>query len=113
METPGDFPRKMCFEVFGSDRIAAFNIQMGELLTVSIDIDAHEYNGRWYNQIRAFKVDRGTTAQQPAAAVQPPFGQPAPVAAPFGAQPQQPVAAPFPPQQPTMNAMGEDEQLPF
>ena len=50
------YPRKMVFEVFGVDRIASFNIQAGQLLTVSFDIDAHEYNGRWYNTIRAWRV---------------------------------------------------------
>lgn len=34
------------------------NIQMGETLTVSFDIDAHEYNGRWFNDISAWKVER-------------------------------------------------------
>ena len=56
IETFEQFPKKCVFEVFGSDRIAQFNIQAGQSLTVSIDIDAHEYNGRWYNQVRAWKV---------------------------------------------------------
>ena len=36
-------------------------------MTVSFDIDAHEYNGRWYNSIRAWKVLHGTGAPAPAA----------------------------------------------
>ena len=58
LETMEQYPRKMMFNVFGADRIAQFNIQMGETLTVSFDIDSREYNGRWYNDIRAWKVDR-------------------------------------------------------
>ena len=46
------------FDVFGADKIASFNIQSGEELTVSFDVDAHEYNGRWFNSIRAWKVER-------------------------------------------------------
>lgn len=103
LETPGDYPRKMVFEVFGSDRIQQFNIQQGELLTVSFDIDAHEYNGRWFNGIRAFRVDRGTT--QPTAAPQPMAEQ---VAPPFATA--QPTMAP---QQPQIPAGGADETLPF
>ena len=49
----------MCFNVFGADKIAQFNIQAGDELTVSFDINAREYNGRWYNDIRAWKVERG------------------------------------------------------
>ena len=41
LETTTDrFPRKMMFEVFGSDKIQQFNIQVGEMLRVSFDIDA-------------------------------------------------------------------------
>ena len=69
IEDHGQYPRKMCFDVFGADKIAQFNIQMNEELTVSFDVDAREYQGRWYNSIRAWKVDR-VAAQQPAAAPQ-------------------------------------------
>lgn len=59
LETTTDrFPRKMVFEVFGSDKIQQFNIQVGEMVRVSFDIDAREYQGRWYNSIRAWNVDR-------------------------------------------------------
>ena len=64
LETQEQYPRKMCFNVFGSDKIAQFNIQAGEELTVSFDINAREYNGRWYNDIRAWKVERGSAAPQ-------------------------------------------------
>ena len=62
LEVPGEFPRKLVFDVFGVDRLQAFNIQIGELLTVHFDIDAHEYNGRWFNDVRAFRIDRGQVA---------------------------------------------------
>lgn len=62
LEVPGDFPRKLVFDVFGVDRLNAFNIQVGELLTVHFDIDAHEYNNRWFNDVRAFRIDRGQAA---------------------------------------------------
>ena len=64
LETQEQYPRKMCFNVFGSDKIAQFNIQAGEEMTVSFDINAREYNGRWYNDIRAGKVERGSAAPQ-------------------------------------------------
>ncbi len=48
----------MCFEVFGADKIEQFNIQMGEELTVSFDVDARQWNDRWFNSIRAWKVER-------------------------------------------------------
>lgn len=66
LETQEQYPRKMCFDVFGADKIDQFAIQIGEQLTVSFDIDAREYQGRWYNSIRAWKVER-VAAQDPSA----------------------------------------------
>ncbi len=79
METIAEqYPRKMCFEVFGADRIQSCNIQLGETLRVRFDIDAHEYNGRWYNTIRAFAVDRNLEAPASAPASAVPGGVPLP-----------------------------------
>ena len=66
IETHEQYPKKLCFDVFGADRLAQFNIQSGEELLVSFDIDAHEYQGRWFNSIRAWKVER-VGAQGPVA----------------------------------------------
>lgn len=66
IEVPGQYPRKCAFTVFGEDRINQFNIQNGEEVTVQFDIDAREYNGRWYNDFRAYNVIRGQQTSQPA-----------------------------------------------
>jgi len=50
------YPRKMMFNLWG-DKIDQFNIQEGQAVRVSFDIDCREYNGRWYNDIRAWKVE--------------------------------------------------------
>lgn len=63
--TDGQFPRHCVFRVFGEDRLRQFNIQVGQMLTVSFDIDAHEYQGRWFNDISAWRVQ---AAQAQAAA---------------------------------------------
>lgn len=100
LETMEQYPRKCLFEVFGSDKIAQMNIQVGQLLTVSFDIDAHEYNGRWYNQIRAWRaVPYDPNA--PVAAAATAEGTPFPPAQPAAAAP---ADAPFPPAQPSAAA---------
>jgi len=79
----GQYPRRMCFEVFGADRIAQFNIQVGQELRVSFDIDANQWQDRWFNRIRAWKVEPATASapvQQPQPEV--PVPPPAPTAAP-------------------------------
>lgn len=58
IETQEQYPKKMAFDVFGADRIASFSIHSGEVVNVSFDIDAHEYQGRYFNQIRAWNVTK-------------------------------------------------------
>ena len=82
IETQEQYPKKMAFDVFGADRIANFSIQFGEVINVSFDIDAHEYQGRYFNQIRAWnvtKVSQQSTAQASAGVSQPsaPYNPPA------------------------------------
>lgn len=115
IETHDTYPRKMMFEVFGEERLRRFNVQVGQEVLVSFDIDAREYNGRWYNSIRAFDVRQVDPAQYGAQAAPAPTAfPPAPDAAPVAANPAAPAAeaAPFPP----APAAGEGEStddLPF
>ena len=103
LEVPGQYPKRCRFNVFGEDRIKQFNIQQGEDLTIQFDIDAREYNGRWFNDIRAYNVVRGQV-QQPVA------GAPLNQAAPF--PPAGGATAPFPPaQEPASEGSADD--LPF
>ena len=104
IETHESYPHKMVFTVFGADRLARFNIQIGQEVMVSFDIDAREYNGRWFNSIRAFDVrmvDPASVGMQvsPQASMQ--SDQPA--ASQVAPQ------APFPPQMPENSA----DDLPF
>ncbi len=71
LETAEQYPRKVCFDVFGADRIETMNIQAGEMLTVKFDIDAHAYNGRWFNSVRAYAVSRATSSASAAPVAQP------------------------------------------
>lgn len=70
IETQEQYPKHLCFDVFGADKIAQFAIQAGEIITVSFDIDARQWKDRWFNQIRGWQVVR--PGQQP---MQQPQGQ--------------------------------------
>lgn len=95
LEVPGQYPKKMVFRIFGEDRIKQFNLHQGEQnVTVQFDIDAHEYQGRWFNEIKAYNV------------IRPYVGQPAPQTA----APQPTSPAPFPPPQPDQQSK---DDLPF
>ena len=88
IETHETYPKKCCFRIFGEDKINQMNIQLGEEMTVSFDIDCHEYQGRWFNDIRAWAVNRNI---QPAPGV---GVAPAAGAAPPGRPGQIPAAHP-------------------
>ena len=104
IEIPGQYPRRCLFNIFGEDRIKQFNIQNGEDITIQFDIDAREYNGRWFNDIRAYNVIRGQV---------PPVANVG--AAPFPPAQDQPNAAtsPFPPAQEPASEGGSADDLPF
>lgn len=57
IETMEQYPKRVAFDVSG-DRIGTFNIQLGEQMTISFDIDAREHEGRWFNSIRCWNVSR-------------------------------------------------------
>lgn len=59
IETQEQYPKKLAFDVI-NDKINQFNIQVGEFLTVQFDINAREYNGRWFNSVNAWNVIRQT-----------------------------------------------------
>ncbi|MBR6714885.1 MAG: DUF3127 domain-containing protein [Prevotella sp.] len=106
IETHESYPHKMMFSVFGADRLQRFNIQIGQEVLVSFDINAREYNGRWYNDIRAFDVRLVDPASLGAQ------GMPAASAAPAApvAPAQDGGQAPFPPS----STEGESaDDLPF
>ena len=95
IEVPGSYLRHVCFGIFGGEKIKQFNLHQGEQnITVQFDIDAHEYNGRWFNEIRAYNVIR-------------PYNQQAPQPSAFNNA----APAPFPPVQPAKAP--EQEPLPF
>lgn len=96
LEVPGMYPKKICFSIFGEDRIKQFALKQGEQnVIIQFEIDAHEYNGRWFNEVRCYNVLRAGMQQ---AVPQPQVQQPAPQ-----------TQAPFPPPQQSQ----ENDALPF
>ncbi len=55
LETEGQYPKKICFMAWG-DKIDQFGIKRGDNLVVSVDLESREFNGRWYTDVKAWKV---------------------------------------------------------
>ena len=90
LETDGNYPKQICVVQWG-DNIDKFGVKEGERLTAFIDIASREYNGRWYTDIKAWKIERGQGGQDGP----PPLGD----------------DEPFP--EPPFDADGGDDGLPF
>ena len=65
LETVGEYPERVVFEVFGADKINAANISVGDEVSIDFNFKAHEYNGRWFNSVSAWKVENETKKQNP------------------------------------------------
>ena len=106
IETQGQYPKKLAFDVFGADRITQFNLQVGDIATVFFDFDAHEYNGRWFNSVRAFNVEKSgkQATQQPT---------PQPTANVVNPQAQQQAPQQHVPQQQNMFNAGVQNATPY
>ncbi|MEG1499250.1 MAG: DUF3127 domain-containing protein [Bacteroidales bacterium] len=68
-ETESQYPRKICVSVWGDKGITDMNIMKeGNVLNVSFDLESREFNGRWYTDIRAWRIQLpgASAAQTPA-----------------------------------------------
>ena len=83
LETMEQYPRKVCFEIFGEDKIKNNPCNVDDIVTVSFDIESREFNGRWYTSIRAWRVQQGDMTAQAAPVA---AGAPAPQTAPAAPQ---------------------------
>lgn len=61
LEVQGTYPKKVCISMWG-DKIDQWKIKEGEEVTASIDVESREYNGRWYTEVKAWKVTKGGAA---------------------------------------------------
>ncbi|MDH6355692.1 hypothetical protein M2132_002038 [Dysgonomonas sp. PH5-45] len=93
VETDGQYPKKICISIWG-DKANESVLQVGNVLDISFDVESREYNGRWYTDVKAWKVDLAS----PAAAIPP---------VPDFAQ------APIPPSPPVDFGADSADDLPF
>lgn len=70
LEIPGKFPKKVCVTQWG-DNIDQHAVEEGLQVTAWVDIQSREYNGNWYTDVKAWKVEQGS-GQQNAVSTQPP-----------------------------------------
>lgn len=57
LQTMGEYPKTIAFNLMGK-RVPEYPMQLGEVVTISFDINSREYNGRWYTDITAWAVSK-------------------------------------------------------
>ena len=61
VETEATYPKKICVSIWG-DKIDAGQLQPGNMLKIDFDIESREFNGRWYTDVKAWKIEAAGTA---------------------------------------------------
>lgn len=84
IETQEQFPKKICMTLFG-DRVDQYPVAVNDEIVASIDIESREYNGRWYTNVNAWKIEKASAQS----------------------------AAPTPAPMPTFEPQSETDDLPF
>lgn len=114
----GNYPAEACFSAWGQDRVDELaRYQQGDMVKVSFNIKAREYSGRWYNDLRVWRITAaGAAQQQPAPAPAPAYQAPQPqysgYQAPQQSAPAYSAPAPGIEDMPVDLGMSEDD-LPF
>ena len=106
LETFDSYPKKVKFDFFG-DRADQYPLEVGDVITLSYDIESREFNGRWYTDIRGYKAMK----EDPNMAGANPYA-PATEAAPVPAPTDPGMPAP-PPADNTFDQPGLGDDLPF
>ncbi len=65
VETLETYPKKICMNVWGDDKVSELALyNAGDLLTISVNIESREFNGRWYTDVRAWRIQKEMPAGQ-------------------------------------------------
>lgn len=101
----GNYPADACITAFGDEKVRDLDrFQVGDAVKVSFNVRAREFNGRWYNDLRMWRISApgaapAAGASAPAASGYAPAAGPAPIAPP--------------PSFDDMPAAGPEDDLPF
>ena len=103
----GQYVNHFTFSVFGEEKLKNFAdlLVVGKDIKVTFDVDAREYNGRWYNSVTAWKIEDVASTEA---------GIPQPAAnGASAAAVAQPIPAPSAAAIPAPQADSNGDELPF
>lgn len=56
IEQTKELNKKMCITLWGDKVKEVSNLSIGDIVTIGVNIESREYNGRWYTEVRAWKI---------------------------------------------------------
>lgn len=71
IETIEQYPKKVCANLWGDKLDMLETVNIGDTVKVSFSIESREFNGKWYTDVKAWKIEPATEA--PVQAAQPAY----------------------------------------
>jgi len=64
IETQEQFPKKVCISIWGEKAKDLEGFAIGETMKAGINIESREFNGKWYTDVKAWRIDKTGTIQR-------------------------------------------------
>lgn len=65
IETEEQYPKKVCITAWSENVNKIQTIAISSTIKVAFRLESREYNGRWYTDVRAWKIDIMSAGSQP------------------------------------------------
>ena len=82
IETVETYPKKICANLWGDKVDVLQSINIGDQVIMSFHVESREYNGKWYTDVKAWKLETAVAAPQGAPQQAPSADYPTPSALP-------------------------------
>jgi hypothetical protein len=57
IETQEQYPRKVCFAAWGDKVQVLKSLKAGAVVSVSFNAESREFNGKWYTDLKVWKIE--------------------------------------------------------
>lgn len=64
LETLGQFPKKIFMSLWGKELIDKYDLEVDLEVTAFFNVESREYNGRWYTELRSYKLEWNAQQQR-------------------------------------------------
>lgn len=64
IETQEQFPKKVCISIWGDKAKDLESIAIGETMKVGINVESREFNGKWYTDVKAWRIEKQGSTQR-------------------------------------------------